>query len=201
MTKSKKNRQIFKGNHIKLLVFVCVVFTGAAVVFYSDYQQYFNMDRIKENISNMRDFVNTHYIASVLIYILTFTLLNLIFPLAFVMTLAGGLLYGVLEASLYAVTATGCSASVTFLFSRYFAGLWIQERFEERLETFNTNMETYGVWYLLLIRIIAVAPFCILNLIAGFTKVRFSTFLWTTCLGSLPNILILTILANTVWLI
>lgn len=187
--------------HLKLIVFATAILAGVLFVSFSGYEEHISMQTLQQRIEDIRKFVDRHYTVSVGAYILCFAGLTLIFPLAFIMVFTGGVLYGIFEGSLYATAATGISAAATFAFSRYFAGAWIQQRFDEKLRTFNDNFRRYGIWYLILVRIIAVAPFCVINLIAGITRVRFRTFLWTTCLGSLPNILILTILANTVWLI
>jgi uncharacterized membrane protein YdjX (TVP38/TMEM64 family) len=44
--------------------------------------------------------------------------------------------------------------------------------------------------YLLMVRLFPLVPYILVNFLAGLTKVRLWTFLWTTALGSLPGIVI-----------
>lgn len=185
-----------KPYQIKLIIFVSVILAVVIVFYGTDAKQHFTETKLRENIDKFRDFLRANYIKSILIYISAYSILAAALPVASLLLLAGGILFGTFEGSLYSMTAVALSSAITFYFSRYFAGNWIQQRFGEKLEKFNENFRKYGTWYLISVRFIPIAPFCVLNLIAGLTRVHIHTFLWTTCLGSIPGVLIFTFIGG-----
>lgn len=185
-----------KSYQIKLIIFVSVILAVVVLFYATDAKQYFNETALRENIDEFRDFLKANYIKSIIIYIFAYAILAAALPVASLLLLAGGILFGTVQGSLYAMTAVALSSTITFYFSRYFAGNWIQHRFGEKLEKFNENFRKYGTWYLISVRFIPIAPFCVLNLIAGLTRVHIFTFLWTTCLASLPGVFIFTFIGG-----
>lgn len=184
-------------HHLKFAVFVVTIILAVVVVKVTGLGEYFDRSRAGELISTLQDFVGRHYAGSVVVYIAGYAVIASLLPAAFVMILIGGVLYGPFWGSVYALTGAGFSAAGVFSFSRYFAGNWLQMRFEDKLVTFNREFHKYGKWYLIGVRIIPIAPFFVLNLIAGLTRVRLVTFLWTTLLGSVPGILVIAILGRS----
>jgi uncharacterized membrane protein YdjX (TVP38/TMEM64 family) len=137
-----------------------------------------------------KGYTENHYVFAVLVFILTYVLVNLWFPAAVVLTLLAGFLFGTFLGALYVDTAATAGAVIAFVFSRNFAGKWIQHRWNEHLRGFNRAISKYGSEYLLGIRMIPVMPYFLVNTLAGLTKVSLMTFAWTTVLGSVPGILI-----------
>ncbi|RPJ40627.1 MAG: DedA family protein, partial [Deltaproteobacteria bacterium] len=56
----------------------------------------------------------------------------------------------------------------------------------------NRQMKRYGHNYLLFLRVIPVIPFCVVNYLAGVTKIPLKIFILATSLGVLPGSLFLT---------
>jgi len=76
--------------------------------------------------------------------------------------------------------------------SRYILGSSLQKKYASKLEKFNKDMEANGKYYLLTLRLIPVFPFFLINLMAGLTNIRLSTFFWTTAVGILPGSFVFT---------
>ena len=74
---------------------------------------------------------------------------------------------------------------MAFLLSRYLFRDWVQRRFGQRLEKFNTALETDGPFYLFTLRLIPVVPFFVINVVMGLTKIRVWSFWWISQLGML----------------
>lgn len=180
-------------HHFKFGIFVVTIILVAVLVKVTGLGDYLDRSRAGELIATLQDFVGRHYAASVLVFIGSYAVIASLLPTAFVMIITGGVLYGPVWGSVYALVGAGLSAAVVFSFSRYFAGNWLQMRFEDKLESFNREFHKYGKWYLIGVRIIPIAPFFVLNLIAGLTRVRLVTFLWTTLLGSVPGVFVIAI--------
>jgi pyruvate/2-oxoglutarate dehydrogenase complex dihydrolipoamide dehydrogenase (E3) component/uncharacterized membrane protein YdjX (TVP38/TMEM64 family) len=108
-------------------------------------------------------------------------------PGAAVMTLAAGALFGLVEGVLLASFASSIGATLAFLASRYLFRDLIQSRFGDRLKAINAGMERDGVFYLLTLRLVAVIPFFLVNLLMGLTTIRAPTFYWVSQLGMLAG--------------
>jgi uncharacterized membrane protein YdjX (TVP38/TMEM64 family) len=156
----------------------------------TDYGEQLSLVSIQNMASFLDNKVESHYLASVLLFIGSYILVNLWFPAAALLTLLGGFLYGVLWGSIYVEIATTTCATLAFCTSRNVVGTWIQHKWQKQLQGFNHNMDEYGYEYLLLVRLVPLTPYILVNFLAGLTQMRLKTFIWTTALGSLPGILI-----------
>lgn len=79
-------------------------------------------------------------------------------------------------------------AGVRWFFDRY--GRWIGLT-AARLATFDAFAARYGVWGVLIGRLIPIVPFKVFSIAAGMGKVRFWPFVAMTLVGVVPRILIL----------
>ncbi len=148
---------------------------------------YITLAQLQDKREHLMQFVDTHYIAAVLsfmgIYIFVVTIG---LPIAALLTIVGGFLFGVFPGALYANIGATIGAIFFFLMVRYSLGTAIQERYKKQLESFNEELNKYGVSYLVAIRFMALIPFFIQNIVIGLTNIPLKTFVWTTMIGILP---------------
>lgn len=151
----------------------------------------FSLNNIQKNAVALKKEVNAHYISGILVFMSVYVILNLWFPIAAVLTLLAGFLYGTILGAIYVDVAATLGALLAFGISRNFVGNWIQHRWHRQLISFNREVSKRGYLYLLFVRLVPLMPYLLVNFLAGLTKVRLRTFIWTTAIGSLPGILIL----------
>jgi len=108
-------------------------------------------------------------------------------PGATVLTLTCGWFFGLWRGFLLVSFASTTGATVAFLVSRYLLREPIQNRFGERLVTFNQSLEREGAFYLFMLRLIPAVPFFVINVVMGLTPLRAGTFWWVSQLGMLPG--------------
>jgi uncharacterized membrane protein YdjX (TVP38/TMEM64 family) len=169
-----------------LILAVWMLFAMIATDFGND----LSLSRIKSRATDLKTHVETNYVPVVVAFAFTYIVVNFWFPAAAIMTLLSGFLFGTVLGAVYVDAATTTGALIAFEVSRNVAGKWIQRRWNPRLHGFSRAVSKYGCEYLLLVRMIPVMPYFLINFLAGLTKVRTTTFAWTTALGSLPGILI-----------
>jgi uncharacterized membrane protein YdjX (TVP38/TMEM64 family) len=104
-----------------------------------------------------------------------------------IMSLAGGVLFGPIRATLFINVGATLGALVSFYISRYLVGDWAQRKFETQLKKFNEEIEKHGSSYLLTLRFLPIFPFFLINIASGLTKIKASKFLWTTMIGIIPG--------------
>jgi len=135
--------------------------------------------------------VQANYAAAVAIFMVVYIVVNLWMPAAAVLTLLGGFLFGTAGAVVYVDTAATVGGCLAFWISSRFGGNWIQSRWRRQLVGFNRQIRRRGYAYLLVVRLIPMMPYMLVNFLAGLAAVPLRTFIWTTAVGSLPGILLL----------
>jgi uncharacterized membrane protein YdjX (TVP38/TMEM64 family) len=122
------------------------------------------------------------------IYFGVFVLLTaLCLPGAGVLMLVGGGCMGFGLCMVVSTAASALGALLTMLFARHYFRESVEERFEHKLREINQGIEKNEVAYLLSLRLAPIIPFVAFNLLAGLTRVKPWTFLWTSFIGMLPG--------------
>jgi uncharacterized membrane protein YdjX (TVP38/TMEM64 family) len=113
-----------------------------------------------------------------------------------VMILATALFFEPLRGFFYSLT--GCLLSASF---SYFLGRTMGRNIVRRLSGASVNklserLGKNGLTALLALRIVPIAPFTAVNIVAGASHIRFGSYLLTTFLGLFPGIFAITILGH-----
>jgi uncharacterized membrane protein YdjX (TVP38/TMEM64 family) len=123
-----------------------------------------------------------------LIYFGVFVLITaLCLPGAGVLMLVGGGCMGFGLCMVVSTAASALGALLTMLFARHFFRSSVENRFSNKLNDINKGIEKNEVAYLLSLRLAPIIPFVVFNLLAGLSRVKPWTFLWTSFLGMLPG--------------
>lgn len=157
-------------------------------IHYTGIYKKFTFECFKQNREYLLNFVDKNYFLSVLAYILLYIITVVSsFPLAGLLTVVGGFLFGVIFGTIYTDIGGVIGAILAFLMFRYFFGHALQEKYGQKLESFNKNIDEYGAVYLLILHVMSVIPFFIINILASLTRIPLSTFIWTTAIGIIPG--------------
>ena len=168
------------------------VLVAAVVLFFAfDLGQYLNLDTIKARQAQLEGWRAAQPLQAALIFFGAYVAVTaLSLPGATVMTLAGGAVFGLWWGTLLISFASSIGATLAFLASRWLLGGWVQQRFAERLQTFNEGMERDGAFYLFTLRLVPLVPFFVINLAMGLTRIKPLTFYGVSQLGMLPATLV-----------
>jgi len=132
--------------------------------------------------------VKENYLLSVTVFITVYILsVAFLLPIATVLTLSGGFLFGAVFGTLFSTLGATAGAVLAFLFSRYIIGDKVQLKYQKPLEKFNKELELNKYQYLFSLRFLPVFPFFLVNFFCGITKVDMKTFIITTYLGIIPG--------------
>lgn len=107
------------------------------------------------------------------------------------------LAFGSVHGFVYSFIGMTLSALVTFWVGRVM-GRQLVERWSARLSRLSRNLATKGVLAVVAVRVIPVAPFTVVNMIAGATHIRTKDFLLGTVLGELPGLLAIALFVDQV---
>src|SRR5579872_6505736 len=166
--------------------FVIAVIIG--VVWYLGLYEYFSLSALQSNRAYLEEMVKANYIKAVFIFIAVYAaVISFGMPGVPPLTLVGGFLFGFLPCIIYASISTTIGTTVSFLVIRYVLGNLIRGKYAQKLDRFNEKIASHGTAsYLLTMQLMGVIPYFIINVLAALTNVPTVTFIWTTCVGSLP---------------
>lgn len=111
-------------------------------------------------------------------------------PAAVILTLIGGMFFGLWLGVLLVSFASSIGAMLAFLAARYLLRDWVQNKLSDRLAGMNRGVEKDGALYLFSLRLIPVVPFWVINLAMALTPLKTWTFYWVSQLGMLPATLV-----------
>ncbi len=175
----------------KKIVILVAIALLIGLFFYFNLGTVFSLNSLKANRAALAAFYSNHRFATVAIFIAVYivqTVLSL--PGAAVLTLTAGALFGVIRGALYANVGATIGATLSFLVARYLFRAVIQQKFGERLEKINNELEKTGLNYLLFLRLVPIIPFFLINLGAGLTSMSLRTFFLGTIIGVIPGSLV-----------
>ncbi|MEW6684363.1 MAG: TVP38/TMEM64 family protein [Nitrospirota bacterium] len=170
----------------KLVVAVAVVF-GVAAFFAFDLGRHLTLSALKANKDALRAYTDAHYAVTVAIFITAYcvqTALSL--PGAVIFTLTGGFLFGTALGTVYVNLGATSGAVLAFLTARYLFRDGVERRFGEKMDAIQRGFGRNAFNYLLTLRLIPLFPFFLVNLAAGLTRIRLSTYTAATAIGIIP---------------
>ena len=172
----------------KRLFLTILMFLAMGLLLYFDVNQYFSLDRIKEELALIENYVAEYPLASGTLYFGLYVFLTtLAFPGALVMTVLGGALFGFWVALVLVSFASTIGATLSMLIARFILQDAIQKRYRDELKTLNQGIRKEGGMYLFALRLVPIIPFFIINLAMGMTKIKVSTFFIASQLGMLAG--------------
>jgi len=161
---------------------------GIAAFFYFDLGQYVTLDSLKKNKDGLRRYTESHYLFTVVLYIIAYALQTaLSLPGATIFTISGGFLFGSLLGTVYVNIAATTGATLAFLAGRYLFRDTVEKKLGKRLASFQKGFSENAFSYLLTLRLIPLFPFFLVNLASGLTRIRLATYVAATSIGILPG--------------
>jgi uncharacterized membrane protein YdjX (TVP38/TMEM64 family) len=131
-----------------------------------------------------------HPVETLTLYVLAYAALTGAgLPVAMMLTLTGGLVFGTLEGGLATAAAGTLAAAASYAAARYaFADLLeAQLARRPRLERRVKGLRRRGFWYLLSARLMPMMPFPLVNVASGIARLPLPTYLGATVAGALPS--------------
>lgn len=111
-------------------------------------------------------------------------------PVAALVTVTGGYLFGPPLGALLAVLGATCGASVVFFAVRGALGPWLERRAEGLLAWLGPRLRRDGLSYVLALRLLPVVPFWLVNIAGGLSGISWRVFALGTLLGVAPASLV-----------
>lgn len=171
----------------KIIIFLLIIAALFIIFNYTRVSDYITLETLQARRQLLQDFVQKHYLFSVMIYIGVYSLLlACAMPVVIPLALVGGFLYGIVFGFIYAGLSCLIGSLISFLALRYVVAHWIRDWHNERIESFNKLVQKYGYSYLLVLHFLSVVPLFVINLLAAVANVPLFTVIWVTIIGTSP---------------
>lgn len=147
-----------------------------------------SLEALAEHRSALGAEVAARPVLAAVLYVLAYILVvALSLPGGVVMTLAGGLLFGVVWGTILTVVGASLGAALIFLAARSAFAPLLAGRAEGLLGALRVGLERDGFFYLLTLRLVPIFPFWLVNLAPALVGMRFAPYLAATFLGIIPG--------------
>lgn len=136
---------------------------------------------VLEKIQNLGPMAPVYFVLAYIVACLTF------FP-GVILTLGGGVLFGLAKGTLYVSIGATIGATLAFLLSRHLAREWVSKRFasNEKFRAIDDAVARDGWKVVGLLRLSPVFPFIPMNFVFGLTRIPTLHFVIVTWFSILP---------------
>lgn len=167
---------------LALLVAVVIAAYGFGV------QHQLSWSALAQHQAALHAFVAEHPIMSAAGYVAVYVVaVALSLPGAAILTVAGGLLFGIAAGAALAVAGATLGAVLVFLVARYALADLLAAKAAPLLARIRPGLERDGFSYLLALRLLPVFPFWLVNLAPALAGMRLGPFAAATLLGIIPG--------------
>lgn len=101
-----------------------------------------------------------------------------------------GIVFGPVLGTVYAIAGTMLSAAVTYGIGSWLGRDTVRRLVGPRINRLSKRLAKRGILAMMVVRTLPVAPFTVVNVVAGASHIRFRDYLIGTLLGMLPGIAI-----------
>ena len=176
MTRTKK-----KAIWITLILFI----TLWTIYFLN--RDFFQLDTLFSNLENIQNYISLNYIYSISIFVALYGFLILCnFPMASLLSMISGFLFGTWIGGLIAIVGGTLGAFGIFIIAKYFFSDFIKKNILNKYSYIENYFKKNDLELMLLIRIIPAVPFFAQNLILAGLGASNKKFFYTTLLGLAP---------------
>jgi uncharacterized membrane protein YdjX (TVP38/TMEM64 family) len=171
----------------KVLLVLC--FVGALVAFYAfDVGRYLDLDALRASREALLAFAERHYAAALTIAFVAYAAAAaLSLPVATVLSLALGFLFGRWIGTALIVAAATLGATIAFLAARYVFAAAARRRLGALGDRINAGFTGHAWSWMLFLRLVPLFPFFLVNLAAAFTTIGVRTYALATLIGIMPG--------------
>lgn len=109
-----------------------------------------------------------------------------------------GIVFGPVLGALYALAGSVASAAVTYGIGRVLGREKVERYAGPRINRVSARLARSGIVAVAIVRLLPLAPFSIVNVIAGTTQIRLRDFLIGTAIGLMPGIVVTVVFVDRV---
>lgn len=150
----------------------------------------------KENLQSAAEMIKQQPLAPLMI-LLVFGLCSLLAVPVSLLIIATVLTFGPWAGSAYALAGSLLGGMLGFLVGHLLGRGGVSRLAGQRINRISRRLGEQGLLAVITVRIVPVAPFTVINMVAGASHIKLRDFFWGTLLGMLPAIVALSAFADS----
>ena len=163
-----------------------ILFVTLWVIYFLN-KDFFQLDTLFSNLEYIQNYISLNYIFSIFIFIVLYGFLILCnFPMASLLSMTSGFLFGTWIGGLIAIVGGTFGAFGIFIIAKYFFSDFIKKNILNKYSYIENYFKKNDLELMFLIRIIPAVPFFAQNLILAGLGAGNKKFFYTTLLGLAP---------------
>ncbi len=184
---------------LRRLVPLLLLAVAMVAVFATGLDRYLSMEVLSENYMQLRAWAAAHPIVAPIAFGLVYAAgVAVSIPGAAIMTLAGGLMFGLVLGTLVVVIAATLGATLVFLIAKTALGEPLRRRASGWIKRMEHGFQEDALSYLLVLRLVPIFPFWLVNIVPAFLGMRLTSYVVATFLGILPGTAVIVSIGNGV---
>lgn len=178
---------------IKIYIPLVIILSLLITIWGTGLLDFLTLENIKTHRLELLNIVNENPYISILVFALIYiATVALSLPIASLLTLLGGFLFGVTLGTTVIVLSATVGASIIFLVAKTALGSSLREKAGPFYKKVADNMKDNGFQYMLFIRFVPVVPFFIANILPALFNIKLRDFFITTLVGIIPGTIVYT---------
>lgn len=175
-------------SRLRRFVPLAVIAALIAVAYARGWYSQMSLATVAESRDALQAYVDRNYLLSLVGFVLFYVVVTAAsIPVATMLTILGGCLFGWLVGGLAAAVGATTGAALIFLAARSACGTCLRSRVAGFADRLACGFENNAFGYLLVLRLAPFIPFCVVNVAPALFKVRSRTFVAATAIGILPG--------------
>ncbi|MEL6568373.1 MAG: VTT domain-containing protein [Pseudomonadota bacterium] len=151
--------------------------------------EYLSLETLRDNYAVWATFVENNLLLAVAIFIGIYALATtFMMPGALWITIAGGLLFGLVGGALATIAGATLGASILYFAAKTAVGKALRERAGPFVRKMEKGFQEDEVSYMFFMRLFPAVPFPVANIAPAILGAKYRNFLLTTALGIVPGV-------------
>ena len=176
-----------KGPSLRRLAPLAAVLVLIALVYAMGWHREVSLETLVRHRAAIDVFMHQHYATTLGLFVaLYIAVVAMSLPGALVLTISGGILFGVLIGAGASVIGATLGAMIIFLIARTACGEYLVRRAGPVAQRLAAGFREDAFSYLLFLRLVPLFPFFVVNLVPAISGVRLAPFVAATFLGIIP---------------
>jgi uncharacterized membrane protein YdjX (TVP38/TMEM64 family) len=152
-------------------------------------EEHLTIHNLQVHHAFLKHYTERHPLQIIAGYLTIYVLISCLafFPVAILMALTGGALFGFWPGIALVCLGSTLGATAAFLMTRHFFRDFFQRRYRKKLEPLNEEIKKDGAFYLFILRVTPIFPFAAVNLMMALTPMKAKTFFIGSFMGFLPG--------------
>ncbi|MDA3785557.1 MAG: VTT domain-containing protein [Deltaproteobacteria bacterium] len=188
-----KDKRAARGRLIIMVAILGVALLLAAAWRWTPLKDWLDINKILNNLATLRG----SWQAPLIVAALSIVGGLLVFPVT-LMIIATGVAFGAFYGFAYALLGAEVSALVTYALGHHLGQEMIRNLSQRWVSRLSRRLARRGVLSIITLRVVPVAPFSVINLMAGASHISLRDFILGTLVGMAPGILALTFFSDQV---